>query len=178
VYGVVKQSGGEIEVESTPSGGTTFRISLPMAEGEVMASPSRKEAAAESGHETVLLVEDDQALRAVTREILEAAGYRVLAAARPDEALMVSAGQSGPIDLLLTDVVMPGRSGPEVAAELGVHRPGLRVLYISGYPHDAIAHHGVPGGGRRLLHKPFSSSELLQAVRTTLDQPAPQTPAP
>jgi CheY-like chemotaxis protein len=171
VYGIVQQSGGHIDVESEPSKGARFRISLPRIQGEVQPPLRRREAAAVGGDETVLLAEDDPALCAVMQEILEGAGYRVHATSRPEEALAISAGLTGGIDLLLSDVVMPGRSGPELAAELLARRRGLRILYTSGYTYDAIARHGVEEPGVRLLQKPFSPSELLRAVRAALDEP-------
>jgi two-component system cell cycle sensor histidine kinase/response regulator CckA len=172
VYGIVQQSGGTIEVESAPSKGATFRISLPRVEGEVQqASAPPPGTAGGGGAETLLLVEDDPALRAVTREVLEGAGYRVHVASRAEEALAVSEAHPAVIDLLLSDVVMPGRSGPELAAELLARRPGLRVLYTSGYTSDAIARHGLQEAGVRLLQKPFSPSDLLRAVREALDEP-------
>jgi CheY-like chemotaxis protein len=174
VYGIVRQSGGHIDIESEPSKGTKLRISLPRIQGEVQPPAPRREAAAAGGHETVLLVEDDPALRSVMQEVLESAGYRVHPASRSEEALAISAVRPGGIDLVLSDVVMPGRSGPELAAELLARRPGLRVLYTSGYPFDAIAHHGVQEPGVRLLQKPFSPSDLLREVRAALDEPAPQ----
>jgi two-component system cell cycle sensor histidine kinase/response regulator CckA len=172
VFGIVQQSGGHVDVESEPSKGTLFRISLPRIEGRVQPAPPQRETAAAGGHETLLLVEDDPALRAVMREILESAGYRVHAASRSEEAVAVSGGQAGGIDLLLSDVVMPGPSGPELAAELLARRPGLRVLYTSGCTYDAIARHGLPEPGVRLLQKPFSASDLLRAVRAALDDSA------
>jgi PAS domain S-box-containing protein len=172
VYGIVQQSGGHIDVESEPSKGTTFRISLPRIEGAVQPPSPRRETAAVGGHETILLVEDDSALRAVMQAILESAGYRVHPASRSEEAQAIDAMQAGAIDLLLSDVVMPGRSGPELAAELLARRPRLRILYTSGYTYDAVARHGVQEPDVRLLQKPFSASALLRAVRATLDDPA------
>jgi PAS domain S-box-containing protein len=172
VYGIVQQSGGRIEVESEASKGAVFRISLPRIEGEVRPPAPRREATEVGGHETVLLVEDDAALRAVIQEILETAGYRVYAASRSEEALAIAAIVAGGIDLLLSDVVMPGGSGPELAAELLARRPGLRVLYTSGYTYDAISRHGIQESGARLLQKPFSASDLLRAVRVALEEPA------
>ena len=117
-------------------------------------------------------MEDDPALRAVTRDVLEGAGYRVHVASRAEEALAVSEAHPAAIELLLSDVVVLWRSGPELAAELLARRPGLRVLYTSGYTSDAIARHGIQEAGVRSLQKPFSPSELLGAVRAALDEAA------
>jgi CheY-like chemotaxis protein len=175
VYGIVQQSGGRIDVQSAPGQGTCFLISLPRTMGDAEPTLPLRSVAGSGGHETLLLVEDDEALRSVTREILEAAGYRVLAASRPDDAARVSLEHGERIDLLLSDVVMPSRSGPELAAELLSRRPELRVLYTSGYTSDAAALQGLAESGARPLQKPFTSAELLREVRAALDQAPPPT---
>jgi CheY-like chemotaxis protein len=178
VYGVVKQSGGHIEVESAPGEGATFRIHLPVLEnaGQPVPAPAR-EASLCRGSETVLLLEDDEALRSVTQEILERAGYRMIVAARPEDALASAVAYPGQIDLLLSDVILPGMNGPRFAAELLARRPEIRVLFVSGYTDDAIFKPGILEAGLRLLQKPFTAQALLQAVRAALEDPA-TTPRP
>jgi DNA-binding NtrC family response regulator len=123
------------------------------------------------GHETILLVEDTEALREVIRETLEEGGYTVLLAANGEDALALSREHSGPIELLLTDVVMPRLGGGDLGRLLLALRPGLRVLYMSGYSDGAISQHGVLGEGIMLLEKPFSAASLEHAVRVALDRP-------
>jgi len=172
VYGIVKQSAGYIWVYSEPGLGTTFKIYLPrvdeMPDGISPASPSES---TRGGDETILLVEDNAALREVTRRRLEELGYTVLLAADGAEALALAGARSEPIDLLLTDVVMPNLGGGELAQRLAALRPGLRVLYMSGYTDGAIEQHGVLAAGVMLLEKPFSGEQLLRAVRVVLDRP-------
>jgi CheY-like chemotaxis protein len=171
VQGIVKQGGGHIKVESELGAGTTFRIYLPQIEeqAEPPASTSRA-AALPRGTETILLAEDDDTVRRLARRVLEGQGYTVLAASHPDEALSLCAQHSQPIDLLVTDVVMPGMGGRDLAASLAASRPGLRVLYVSGYMDDAIAHHGVLDPGIAFLPKPFTATTLAHRVRKVLDQ--------
>jgi two-component system cell cycle sensor histidine kinase/response regulator CckA len=174
VYGIVRQSGGHIEVESKAGGGSTFRIYFPRAvPGEV--STARVDAAAQGkadrGSETVLLLEDEAALRALIRMVLEGGGYTVLDAPGTREALMLAEGHGGPIHLVISDVVMPGMSGPEVAARLASRRPEARVLFMSGYSGAAISHRGVLAPGARLLEKPFTAEGLLRTVREVLSAP-------
>jgi CheY-like chemotaxis protein len=169
VYGIVKQHDGYITVESTPGAGATFRIYLRRIEeaprdAEVGAAASR----AVTGSETVLLVEDEDGLRELAREILTAAGYKVLVAAGPVEGLELAGRHGGPIHLLLTDVVMPQMSGRELADRLVPEHPGMRVLYMSGYTDDAIVHHGVLDPGTVLLPKPFTPDALTRKVREVL----------
>jgi PAS domain S-box-containing protein len=172
VYGIVKQSGGHISVESSPGQGTVFRIWLPEVQDEVAETaeaPSRPEAP--RGSETILLVEDEEAVRSLLLEVLTGSGYHVLVAASGAEALKVSRAHGGAVDLLLTDVVMPGIGGREVATVLAAERPGLRVLFASGYTAEAIARQGVLEAGLDLIHKPFTPDALLQRVRERLDRP-------
>jgi CheY-like chemotaxis protein len=172
-YGIVKQSGGHIAVESAPGRGTTFRIWLPEVEDEAKtaAAPVSTRTAVPAGSETILLVEDEDAVRGLLNEVLTESGYKVLQASSGAEALRVSRGHAGPVDLLLTDVVMPGMGGREVATALTAERPGLRVLFASGYTAEAIARHGVLEPGTDLIHKPFTPDALLRRVRERLDRP-------
>jgi len=171
VYGIVKQSGGHIAVESTPGRGTTFRIWLPRVEEEApAAAASTPGSVPGKGQETILLVEDEAAVRGLLHEVLVSGGYVVLQAASGAEALNISRAHRGAIDLLLTDVVMPGMGGREVATVLAAERPGLRVLFASGYTAEAIARHGVLEPGTDLIHKPFTPDALLRRVRERLDR--------
>jgi PAS domain S-box-containing protein len=170
VYGIVQQSGGYIWVYSELGRGTTFKIYLP----EVDAPPEAAAVAASElprGTETVLLVEDSEAVRAVARQVLERQGYTVLEAPRGDVALALAAAHDGPIHLLLTDVVMPGLSGRQVADQLTELRPDMQVLYASGYTDDAVVRHGVLEAGIAYLQKPFTTATLTRKVRETLDRP-------
>lgn len=170
VYGVVKQSGGYIWVESEPGHGASFQIFLPRVKeptAEVMATAPVDETV--GGLETILLVEDSEPLRKLTRSFLESHGFRVLIAQDGEEALQVETRHSGQIDLLLTDVVMPGMNGRALAEKLGPRQPGMRVLYISGYTDSFVASHGVLEEGMVLLHKPFTEEVLIRKVRQVLD---------
>ena len=177
VYGIVHQSGGHLEVESTPGEGASFTVFLPRTH-EPVAPPSAAAAAAGRGHETILVVEDETSIRSLAREILEGQGYAVLVAASAGEALRRAAEHAGPIHLLLTDVIMPGESGVELARDLLGRRPGLRVVYMSGYADRAVPA-DVPGAA--FVQKPFDPALLARRVRATLDQgredPSPSPPA-
>ena len=170
VYGIVKQSGGHITAYSESGRGTTIKIYLPRVE----AASELREAEPEPvvlrrGSETVLLVEDDEAVRELTCEVLEMHGYTVLAVADAGEAPRVLEGASRPIHLLVTDVVMPRLSGRDLTERLRSLRPGLKVLYISGYAGTAVVHHGVLDPGTPFLQKPFTPDALLRSVRKVLD---------
>jgi two-component system, cell cycle sensor histidine kinase and response regulator CckA len=171
VYGIIKQSGGYIWVYSEPGRGTTFKIYLPRAGpgGEGAAAQGADAPAAPRGSETVLLVEDDEMVRRLAREVLEANGYRVLEAAGGAEAFALAQNAGRQLDLLLTDVVMPGASGKELAEAVGALRPGLAVLYVSGYTDETIVHHGVLDAGTAFLQKPFTPDALARKVREVLD---------
>ncbi len=174
VYGIVKQSGGSIWCYSEPGQGTAFKIYLPRVDEAVESlDPAPPTAEPQPGTETILLVEDEDELRSVAREMLEMHGYTVLEAGHPDEALLVAERHSGPIHLLLTDVVMPKMSGRDLAQRLGPLRPEMRVLYVSGYTDDAIVHHGVLDPGTAFLEKPFNPDDLARKVREVLDQAQP-----
>lgn len=170
VYGVVKQSGGFIWVYSEVGRGTTFKIYLPQVIAEVeKPAEARKPAGPPSGNETILFVEDEDSVRELVREYLAAAGYRILEAADGEQALQIASAHSGPIHLLVTDVVMPHLSGRELAARLSPSRPDLKVLFISGYTDDSIFRSGVLDGGMAFLQKPFNLKSLAQRVREVLD---------
>ncbi len=172
-YGIVRQSGGEISVESQTGRGSVFLIDLPQASGapslpEVLAPPHTG-----GGSEMILLVEDDEAVRTLTRRVLELQGYAVIAAANGQVALELSRAHPGRIDLLLTDVVMPGMSGPKLAEQLMNEREDLRCIYMSGYAASKLeGKHLVPNGAA-FLQKPFSAAALFRRVRETLDHRAP-----
>jgi two-component system cell cycle sensor histidine kinase/response regulator CckA len=171
VFGIVKQSCGHVGVYSEVEKGTTFRVYLPRVgeDGEATAyAPGLPEPRRARG-ETILLVEDADVLRMMIREMLESAGYEVLAEGSPEEALTVSETHSGPIHLVLTDVVMPQMSGPQLAERLKAKWPGVKVLYMSGYTDEAIVHRGALEGGAPFLQKPFTTEALLRKVGELLD---------
>jgi PAS domain S-box-containing protein len=171
VYGIVKQSAGHIEVRSEVGVGTTFTVYLPAIE---TVAPSGKSHPGlrrmPAGRETVLLVEDEEGVRALGREVLKKCGYTVLEAGDGDEALGVAARQPGPIHLLVTDVVMPRLGGRELAERLRAARPEIKVLYMSGYTDDAVIRHGLMEAEHALLQKPFGGAALAAKVREVLDK--------
>ena len=165
VYGIVKQSGGSVWVYTEVGIGTTFKIYLPCVDEVLeMVSPSNKVEKAERGSQTILIVEDDAALLQVTLQSLENVGYAILAAQSPAEAIQISESHSGPIHLMVTDVIMPGMSGAQLATHLSALRPGMKVLYVSGYTDDTIVCHGVLEPGLAFLQKPFSPKALARKV--------------
>jgi len=180
VYGIVKQSGGYIGVESELGKGTTFTVYLPSVEEAVEPAPAEvAPAELPGGTETVLMVEDEEAVRDLIGEILRQAGYTVLGARHGGEALVIGDRHRGPIHLLLTDVVMPEMGGRELVDRLAVTRPAMKVIFMSGYTDDAVAGHGVVGTGTALLRKPVTPETLLRSVRDVLDAEAsaPAQPA-
>lgn len=170
VYGIVRQSNGHILVESEPDQGTTFSVYLPTTSGEDKSAPASPGLAImPGGTETLLLLEDEDSLRRLIHRILSSNGYQVLVADNAKAAIELMDKHSGNVHLLITDVVMPDLSGPEVAKACTAIVNDLKVLYISGYATDTIARHGIPEAGFSLLHKPFTTRELLVKVRNVLD---------
>jgi len=168
VYGIVKQSGGHLFVDSALGQGTTFRIYLPRVKPDVEAGPSHV-SATERGRETILLVEDDHAVRSMIQQVLRHQGYTVLEAVDGAEAMLLCEDDGQRIDLLLTDSIMPGMSGRELAERLIAVRPALSVLVMSGYSEDRVLEQGLPANAA-FIQKPFAGSELVSRVRTVLDK--------
>jgi two-component system CheB/CheR fusion protein len=172
VYDTVKANGGYVSAYSELGVGTTFTVYLPRVEDGAAPELTASELEKSRGTETILVVEDDHAVRELARRFLEGRGYRVLAASGGPEALRISRESSQPIHLLVTNVVMPRMSGRELALQLAAERPEMRVLYVSGHTEDAIAHHGVLEAGVELLRKPFTEGVLAGRVREILDRTA------
>jgi signal transduction histidine kinase/CheY-like chemotaxis protein len=174
VYGIIKQSGGNITVYSEPGEGTTFRMYFPVAaNADAVADAETDSADTSKGHETVLLAEDDAQLRALVRRCLVSRGYIVLEAKHGEEALEIAQNHAGPIHLLLTDVVMPNTSGRALAERLMVDRPDMRVLFMSGHSDEAVARHGVLTSTSAFLQKPVLPDALGRIVREVLDADPP-----
>jgi two-component system, cell cycle sensor histidine kinase and response regulator CckA len=169
VYGIVKQGDGEIVVDTKPGSGSTFTIYFPRVPDEQVSEESSSPTALHAGTETLLLVEDEPAIRALAGDVLRQSGYKVLEARHGVEALLTGSQYLGAIHLLVTDVIMPQMSGSEVAERLMHERPHMKVLYISGYTDDAIIHHGVVQQGAAFLQKPFPPDALVHKVRQVLD---------
>jgi PAS domain S-box-containing protein len=170
VYGIVKQLGGEIGLFSHPGRGTRIRIHLARAEDALFQDEPQEEAqAVRTGHETVLVVEDDRLVRAGVRHFLQAKGYEVLAAGNPTEATQICGEHQGRIDLVLTDVIMPGLGGPDLARRIQDQRPESRVLYMSALPRDLLVEQGRMAPNQPYIEKPFSDAELSARIRDVLD---------
>jgi PAS domain S-box-containing protein len=174
VYGIVKQSGGYIWLYSEPGEGTTFKIYLPRTEGLAGTAVPVQGASLPGGSETILLVEDDEAVRGLAQLILEERGYRVLAASGGEEAELLAAGWEGPIHLLLSDVIMPGMNGREVADRLCPLRPEMRTIFMSGYTGDTVLRRGIVAEDSDFIQKPFTPTILAVKVRQVLDRAAPR----
>jgi CheY-like chemotaxis protein len=170
IYGIVKQNSGFINVYSEPGQGSTFKIYLPRLvtdEDTDMTVPEKKAAA--GGTETILLVEDEPMILDMTTTMLEMLGYTVLAAASPDEAIRLAKDHTGKIHLLMSDVVLPEMNGRDLAAQITALYPGIRLLFMSGYTANVIAHHGVLDDGVAFMQKPFLMADMTEKVREVLD---------
>ncbi|MGL4554375.1 MAG: response regulator, partial [Gemmataceae bacterium] len=170
-YGVVKQSGGHVEVSSQVGRGTTVRVYLPRIEEPAPTAASGEADTLVEGRETVLVVEDEDTVRQILKLVLTRAGYVVLEASNGLEGLAVAAAHAGAIHLVLTDLVMPKLSGREMADRLVALRPGLKTLYLSGYTEDMVVHQGVGADAVNFLQKPFALAALAKKVRDILDGP-------
>jgi two-component system cell cycle sensor histidine kinase/response regulator CckA len=169
IYGIVKQNNGSIWVYSEPGKGSAFKIYLPAMDEQQQAEPLGSRAVLERGDETILLVEDESGLREMAQELLEGQGYTVLPAADSQEAMRICSGHTGPVHLVLTDVVLPTASGHELAQRLLHARSQIRVLFMSGYPADTIVQRGLLEPGAVFLEKPFTPEALAKKVRQVLD---------
>jgi len=176
-YGIIRQSGGAIGFSSQLGKGTTATIYLPLAEEQMEPATAGKAAEGNlSGAETILLVEDETRVRKLIADVLSARGYRVLEATRGVEALRLGRLHKSKIDLVVTDVVMPGMSGPDLVKQLTVSQPKMRILYISGYTEEAMVHHGIEASGVAFLQKPFMPDALARKVREVLDSRSNSAP--
>jgi PAS domain S-box-containing protein len=170
VYGIVRQAGGAIEVKSEPNAGSCFTIYLPRAaDARRPRASSGASSALRGGHETVLLVEDDEQVRPIAERVLRRLGYAVLSARGAEEAVRLSRDHAGPIDLVLTDVALPRSSGVELAGRLASQRPNVQILYMSGYADAAAPRHEPLPRGSRFLAKPFTPEKLARSIRDALD---------
>ncbi len=170
VYGIVTQSDGHVSVESEPRVGSTFNVLLPRVHApQPVASGPEPEPELASGTETILVVEDEHEVRRLVERVLERAGYDVLSAAGSREALGLCDTHPGRIHLVLSDVVMPDLTGPELVDRIAAVRGDIKVLYMSGYSHDAVAGHGVANPQTALIQKPFALADLTAKVREVLD---------
>jgi two-component system, cell cycle sensor histidine kinase and response regulator CckA len=170
VYGIVKQSGGSIWVSSEQSEGTTFKIYFPCVEERAEAMVTRtRPAESPQGSETILVVEDEEMVRGLVCQILRNKGYRVLEASNGEEGLLVCRQQSSPIHIMVTDVVMPGMNGRDLANRVASIRPAMKVLFMSGYSEDAVVSDGVLDRGLTFIQKPFTPEALAWKVREVLE---------
>jgi len=171
VYGIVKQNEGCINVFSELGQGTTFWIYLPRHQGDSPQDPEfDSQQSVAGGNETVLLVEDEPMLLDIGQGMLERLGYRVLSAAGPDEAIRLAEAHTGEIHLLMTDVIMPGMNGKDLARRLAEVRPAIKTLFMSGYTADLIAHHGVLDEGVQFIQKPFTIKDLAARIREAIER--------
>ncbi|SPE40718.1 Integral membrane sensor hybrid histidine kinase (fragment) [Candidatus Sulfopaludibacter sp. SbA3] len=168
VYGIVKQSGGEVLVYSEPGHGTVFKIYLPAASQEDAVPAVAWKEEEGPANATILLVEDDEQVRDLTRAMLERRGYRILEAASPEDALLIASVPAEPIDLLLTDIVMPLKYGTDLAREVTALLPTIRVLYMSGYTDNAVVRQGLLAPDTVFIQKPFTARDLEEKVRQAL----------
>jgi two-component system cell cycle sensor histidine kinase/response regulator CckA len=171
VYGIIKQTGGYIFAESELGQGSTFRIYLPRVEDAVdaVAPPAKTTPVSAEGSETILLVEDEESVRQLIREVLQSKGYKVLEADRGDTALRIAAAHVGRIDLLISDIVLPGMAGQELGKQLLANNPATKALYLSGYTEEAVIHQGMLDSGAAFLQKPFMLQALARKVRDVLN---------
>jgi CheY-like chemotaxis protein len=173
VYGIVRQAGGNVWAYSELGRGTTVKVYLPAWRGEAEPASARPTAAADTrGTETILVVEDQEAVRRIVVQALRGRGYCVIEAESGEEAIQHARQTEGPIQLLVSDVVLGGMTGPQLAERLARTRPEMRVIFTSGYTDSIIAEHGVSAPGAHFLSKPFQPQELCRKVRETLDGPS------
>jgi CheY-like chemotaxis protein len=170
IYGIVKQNNGFINVYSEPGQGTTFKIYLPLSDEDVEAGSESFASAVAQGNETVLLVEDEDAVLRIGKTALEQFRYKVLTANTPGKALVIAEQYKGPIQLLITDVVMPEMNGKELKERIEKLRPHIKVLFMSGYTGNVIVHRGILEDNVNFLQKPFSINSLTSKAREVLDQ--------
>ena len=170
VYGMVQQTGGDVQVSSQPGRGSTFHVYLPIVTESLSEAAERPSAGAGAGSETLLVVEDEDAVREFTAKVLRQLGYEVLTASGGEQAIRISDSHSAEIAAVITDVIMPGMSGRQVADELKRRRPGIKVLFLSGYTEDVIAEHGVLEPGVDFLAKPFHLEDLAKKLREVLER--------
>jgi CheY-like chemotaxis protein len=169
VFGIVKQSGGGVEVYSVPSQGTSIKVYLPRIDQPLSAEPAESRSSEVRGTETILLVEDDEMVRTLVRETLARGGYKVLDAPDPVEARKISDAFRGAIHLLITDVVLPKVSGREFAAQITRKRPAIKIMYMSGYTDSAVVNSGILQKEVAFLQKPFTPASLSEKVREVLE---------
>jgi CheY-like chemotaxis protein len=180
VHGIVKQNNGHITVHSEPGRGSSFKLYFPQVKESILVEETNEGRPRKyQGTETLLIVEDEAIVRELAHRILSQRGYHVIAAGNGQEALQICRNYDEPIDLMITDVVMPGMSGRDLAEQAAPIRPDMKILFISGYPNDIIAEHGILSDGISFLQKPFSPDSLTAKVQGILDRPAKiQMPPP